>query len=124
MESVFNFIYETLVGKTSDPTYREGIFLTIGVATFLINLALALLFYLLLGRWKAVWYKLSHWILTLLLSIGICSLVLSLVTDGEVDVNGEWWMILVWNTIIATVWYFIFSMLLKRFSIFPKYIPF
>src|SRR5690606_24772760 len=87
--SIFSFLYELLAGENTEyPEYREGIFDSVGFFTFVFSGIAALVFYVGLGRWKMIWFNITHWVITLifcaLLGFGL-SFILSKGEIGLVD---------------------------------------
>ncbi|MES2275967.1 MAG: hypothetical protein V4592_08090 [Bacteroidota bacterium] len=126
MKTVFTWLYELLCGANDDlPEFRDTIFGSVGLASLLLALLLAALFYLLLGRWRHVWYKLSHWVVTLLvclvagfgLAFGIARQTLGIF-------NGYAMLFAVVNGIVLMSYFILFSLLFKRFSVYAKRTPF
>jgi len=123
---MFTSIYETLCGTNDDPVYATDVYPNVGLFTLVFALVFALIFYLLLGRWKPVWDKLSHWMITLLILIGIAfylALSQSKSSTGE-DADSFMYKFSLVNAILALVYFVIFSILLKKTSIFAKRTPF
>ncbi len=87
---MFTILYELVIGKNADPIYRNTIFLPIGAFTVSIMLVLSFLFYVVLGRWRAVFHRNSHWVWTLLFGLVVVFwLTLSFAQNatGEPHVN-------------------------------------
>jgi len=123
---MFTSLYQLLCGTNDDPVYASDVYPNVGLFTLILAIAFALIFYLLLGRWKPVWYKTSHWIITtiMLLIIGFfLALSQSKSATGE-DADSFMYKFAIINAIIIFVYFFIFSILLKRASIFARRTPF
>ncbi len=59
--SIFSFLYELVAGDNPEyPEYRERIFDSVGTLTFVLAAIVAFLFYMVLGRWKMIWYNNFH----------------------------------------------------------------
>lgn len=114
-----------VIGENSDyPEYRDNLFGSIGILTFIISIVFCVLFYIVLGRWKEIWYNRVHWGITIamLSSIGfglafIQSKNLLSISDGYVI------MFALFNAIFAAVYFILFSFLFKNFSTFSKRTP-
>ncbi|GAB3315822.1 hypothetical protein GCM10027299_05300 [Larkinella ripae] len=124
---MFVTLYELWLGQNNDPIYADEIFTPVGLITLLFSLALAALFYLILGRWKSVFYRTSHWVITLVVA-GIFGYAYALwyamdATDAE-DTDSYMQGFGGVNLLYALIYFFLFSLLLKRFSIFAKRTPF
>ena len=124
--SVFSSLYELFIGDNPDyPEYRESIFDAVGLLTLIIVFVICLIFYAGLGRWKPLFHKLSHWIITLIIAAVFgfafayvqCSNTLG-TTDSYVT------RFSIFNSVFAVVYFVIFSLILKRISIFAKRTPF
>lgn len=124
--SIFSSLYEVIIGENSNyPEYREGIFSTVGLITFIISVVICLIFYLGLGRWKPGFHKISHWIITLVINSSICFGLSFSMAKGELgESDGYMIRFALVNALYALIYFIIFSLLLKRFSIFPKRTPF
>jgi hypothetical protein len=123
---MFTSLYELLCGRNDDPIYASDVYPNVGLFTLVIAIIAAILFYLLLGRWKPVWDKVSHWIITLVIVIAIAfflALSQSKSATGE-EADSFMYKFSLINALIAAVYFFIFSVLLKRTSIFAKRTPF
>lgn len=123
---MFTAIYELLCGKNDDPVYASDIYPNVGLFTLVIAIVFAIIFYLLLGRWRPVWDKVSHWIISLIVLAGIAFyLALSQSKNGTgEDADSFMYKFSIFNAFIAVVYFFIFSVLLKRTSIFARRTPF
>lgn len=124
---MFPLLYELLLGQNDDPIYVENIFTPVGVLTLLVTLALAVAFYLLLGRWRAVFHRTPHWIITLVV-VAIFAYAYAVyyaldqtnLPESDSYMQGFGGV----NLLYALIEFSIFSILLKRFSIFAKRTPF
>src|SRR4051812_8144225 len=66
--SIFSSFYELICGSNPDfPEYRDSIFNYVGLLTLIVSAVICLIFYVALGRWKPIFYKLTHWIITIIL---------------------------------------------------------
>lgn len=124
--SVFSFLYELFLGENNEfPEYREEIFDSIGFFTFLFCGALALVFYLVMGRWRMVWYNTTHWTLTLLVCVLFGFVLAYFFTRNEIGlVDGYLVRFSLFNSLYAALFFILFSLLLKGFSIYSKRTPF
>ena len=124
---MFTTLYELLLGQNNDPVYADNIFTPVGVMTLLVTLVLAAVFYLLLGRWRAVFHHTVHWVITLVI-VAIFAYAYAVYyaldqtnlpeTDSYMQGFGGV------NLLYALIEFVLFSVLLKRFSIFAKRTPF
>lgn len=125
--SVFSSIYQSLVGKNDDPIYDDKVFPFVGLFTIIIALGFCIIFYLGLGRWKPLFHQLKHWIITLLIVLavtGLLALQQSKAATQAEAIDAYMVRFSMFNALFAIVFFCIFSLLLKRFSIFAKRTPF
>lgn len=123
---MFTAIYELLSGTNDDPIYASDVYPNVGLFTLVFAIVFAILFYLLLGRWRPVWDKTVHWIITMVLLAGIA---FYLAVSQSVNATGEEadafvYKFAIINAVLVVVYFFIFSVLLKKASIFAKRTPF
>lgn len=121
----FNFLYELVCGANSDsPEYRQSIFGSVGLLTVLLAITICLIFYVGLGRWKNVWHRLSHWIITLILLLVSGFVIAYYIALNAIGYTNAYLIkFAIFNGIYAAVYFVAFSFLLKRFSIHSKYTP-
>lgn len=124
--SIFSNLYQLISGAHhSVPDYVSEVYDNVGVPTLIIVVLITAIFYLLLGRWKPVFFKTGHWIFTLLLTTiiaGVFAFTSALKVIGEYDSYMLRFSLM--NGILAAVVFFILSIVLKRLSIFAKRTPF
>ena len=123
---MFKFLYELIAGKNADPIYATDVFPAVGLFTLLFSLIFGLVFYLALGRWKPVWDKLIHWVISLVILVGIAfffALSQAKGATGE-DADAYMYKFSLVNSLYAAIYFIIFSILLKKASIFAKRTPF
>lgn len=124
---MFTQLYELLIGTHDDPTFAESIFPSVGFITLALSLIVALAFYLALGRWKPIWHKLFHWVMTLI-GLMVTSFVLGLTqAKGAIGApEADFYMIkfAIVNAIFSFLYFILFSFLMKKASIFAKRTPF
>lgn len=124
--TIFSPIYEALCGTNSDYTeYRDQIFGSVGTITLAVVILMLLLFYVVLGRWKMVWFNKVHWAITIVIT-AICGLLIAYFSAKNVLqlVDGYLWRFAVINAIYAAIIFILFSLLFKNLSIFSKRTPF
>lgn len=126
LSSIFNFLYQLVCGENADsPEYAEGIFESTGLITLVIAFILAFIFYVALGRWRNVWHTRTHWVITIILSAAIgFGVAFSLAKNELGAVDGYLIRFAVFNMIYSIIYFILFSLLLKNFSIFSKRTPF
>jgi Na+/melibiose symporter-like transporter len=123
---MFSLLYELLGGKNDNPVYEESIFPAVGLFTIILSVLFAVIFYVLLGRWRPVWDKQKHWLITMILLALIASgLAYSQARNGtEDDADAYMFTFSMINALYAVVYFVILSLLFKRASIFAKRTPF
>ncbi len=123
---MFKTFYEFLTGTNADPVYGTDVYPSVGLFTLLFALIFGLIFYLALGRWKPVWDKLVHWVITLVLLIGVAiyfAISQAKGATGE-DADAFMYKFSLVNALYASIYFIIFSILMKKASIFAKRTPF
>lgn len=126
MLSIFSSIYELVCGKNSEGSeYRDSIFDSVGLLSFIIAVVICLLFYVALGRWRGIWYTKVHWAIT----IFICALIgfgiaYGLANNELKTVDGYLIRFALFNALYSAIYFIAFSFLFKNFSIFSKRTPF
>ncbi|MFD2584928.1 hypothetical protein ACFSR6_20695 [Pedobacter vanadiisoli] len=124
--SIFSNLYQLISGvHHSVPDYVDEVYDNVGVPTLIIVVIITAIFYLLLGRWKPVFFKTGHWIFTLLLT-AIIAVVFAFTSAIKVIGESDSYMFRfsLMNGILAAILFFILSTVLKRLSIFAKRTPF
>ncbi|PJJ83518.1 hypothetical protein [Mucilaginibacter auburnensis] len=125
--TIFSPVYEALCGAHPDYTaeYRGSIFGSVGTITLAIIVAMLLLFYVVLGRWKMVWFNLIHWGVTVLITAIICFFIAYLSAKNVLElVDGYVWRFAVINAIYTAVIFILLSLIFKNLSVFSKRTPF
>ncbi len=123
--SLFSSLYEALIGPSTDYTdFEDHLFNDVGLLTLVVSAIICFVFYILLGRWKSVWYTRTHWALTILLCglIGFC-LAYFISRNALGIVDGYVIRFALFNALIAAIYFVILSFLFKPFSIFSKRTP-
>lgn len=124
--SIFSNFYQIISGTHhSVPDYVGEVYDNVGVPTLIIVAIITAIFYLMLGRWKPVFFKTGHWIFTLLLT-AIIAVVFAFTSAMKVIGESDSYMFRfsLMNGLLAAVVFFILSIVLKRISIFAKRTPF
>ena len=123
--SIFTNMYELFIG--SDPNnseYRTGIFSSVGLITLIFSVALCLLFYAGLGRWKPVFHKPMHWLATLLLLAASAFAFAFAQARGVIgSTDGYTIRFALFNALYAALYFMLCSLVFKRLSIFAKHTP-
>lgn len=124
--SIFSSLYELISGANqSVPDYVNEVYDNVGTPTLIIVAIITAIFYLLLGRWKPIFFKSGHWIFTLLLT-AIITAAFAFTSAMEVIGTADSYMFRfsLMNGIFSAILFFILSIILKRLSIFAKRTPF
>ena len=124
--ALFNSLYEVFIGENPDyPEYREGIFSSVGLMTFLLAAVTAAIFYVGLGRWRPVFEKTAHWFITLAITALLGFLLAYSQARGTLGATDSYTIrFALFNALYAVIYFFLFSILFKRFSIFARHTPF
>lgn len=124
--SVFSALYESLVGQSSDYTeFRDHLFTYVGILTLLSAAAFAVVFYIVLGRWRSIWYNRVHWFITILLSGLVGYLLAYVISKNELGIADSYVVrFAMFNALIAAIYFILLSFACKPFSIYAKRIPF
>jgi hypothetical protein len=124
---MFQSIYELFLGQNNDPIYVDEIFAPVGTTTTLVALILAAIFYVGLGRWKAIFHRTSHWSITLIVMALFGFFYATYYAKdrtGADDMDSYMTSFGGVNALLAVVLFFLFSLALKNVSIFAKRTPF
>lgn len=123
---MFKMLYELLAGKNSNPAYATDVFPTVGLFTIAFAGVAAILFYLLLGRWRPIWHKTVHWLVTMLILAAVAGYIAVSVAKKatEEDADSYMYTFSFINVLFVVVYFIILSLLLKKASIFAKRTPF
>lgn len=124
--SIFSVLYELVAGENPDyPEYRDQIFDSVGSLTFFMSAAVALLFYVVLGRWKMIWFNNAHWGTTIFIcAIAGFGMAFLLARDELGFYDSYLIRFAFFNGLCAAVFFVLLSFLFKNFSIFSKRTPF
>ena len=124
---MFKAIYELLGGENVDPIYASDVYPSVGLFTMIFALVFCIIFYLGLGRWKPIWHKLSHWIITLTILASI-SVFFALTQAKSATLEDAFstfmYKFSMVNALYSSIYFIVFSLILKRASIFAKRTPF
>jgi hypothetical protein len=124
--SVFPVLYELFCGHNKNyPEYKEQIFTSVGTLSLIIPLVICFLFYVVLGRWKMVWYSNKHWGITIFVCALIGFFLAFFITKNILGlIDAYVWIFAFINAILAAVYFIAFSFLFKNLSIYSKRTPF
>lgn len=124
--TVFSGLYELISGSNSDvPDYNEEVYDTVGPITLVVVIAMILIFYLLLGRWKPIFHKLGHWVITLTFTM-VAAFTIAFICAKDVtgEIDAYMYRFSLMNLIFAAVIFILLSLIVKKMSIFSKRTPF
>ncbi len=124
--NAFTFLYELLCGKNADISeYGDAIYPNAGLLTFVIVFIIAALFYLALGRVSNIWHARIHWVVTMVLAAVIGFAIAYFFAKSELGLVDVFLIkFALFNMLCAAVYFFLFSLLLKKFSIHARRTPF
>jgi hypothetical protein len=130
MKALFRSIYE-LIGApqppADTPVYRDVIFPNLGLLNLGVSLGLVVVFYLLINRAMGVatFNKGRHWGMFLALNALIAFLVTVWQTSAQqvTDHSYIYWLA-TWNAILGMLWFFLFSLILRKGSTNASTTPF
>jgi hypothetical protein len=124
---MFSFIYE-LFGESPNPEYLTSVFPMVSWLTLFTPLVMAGVYYGVINRSSAGWNLVRHWLLLLLLCAIICFSYALIVPSSVLDNANDYLMydllFGLCNAILGSLFLFIASVIIKRFSIFAKNTPF
>lgn len=132
LASFFANFYKAIVSTPGDGLNYNKAFTGIGWIAILLSFSIACLFYLFFGRYKKnIWFKRSHWVITLLINFVLIFIFTILQAKWNVagfvmfgKGFGYALKVAFINGIISTLLFFIFSIILKRWSIHSIATPF
>ncbi len=120
-------IYELFLQQNPDPTYSDSVFPAVFLATFFTALGAAVVFYLLINRRSAGFHTRKHWAIVLglvnTLAFGY-SMFISKFQIAALSFDSYMMIFGVINFFLAGILFFLFSLVLKQFSIYSKKVPF
>ena len=124
---MFITLYELWLGQNNDPIYADEIFTPVGLITLMVSIILAAIFYVILGRWRSVFAGKGPWVITLvavLIFAFAYAMWYAMDRTGADESDSYMTGFGAINALYAAIYFFVFSILLKRFSIFAKHTPF
>jgi hypothetical protein len=130
MKALFRSLYE-IIGSpqppADTPVYRDVVFPNIGLLNLGISLALVLVFYYLINRAMrvATFNSTGHWALFLVLNalIAFGVTVWQASAQQVTDHSYIYWLA-TWNAILGLLWFFLFSLILRKGSTNASTTPF
>lgn len=129
LASFFSSFFKAIAGKPPVGQNYNQAFDGLGIITIAITIVLCCLFYFLFGRMRnKIWFKLSHWIITLSinssLNFSMAIMQAKWNVAGFVMTGGYPFKVALINAILSAVLFFLLSIIIKRWSIYSKYVPF
>ncbi|WP_151086314.1 hypothetical protein [Hymenobacter baengnokdamensis] len=136
MQQFFNSLYTNGIELFYDRKspmyglYKAEIFNTAGFYTLLTALALVVVFYYIFNHAVPAlthqgWYRPTHWLLVLLLVAGLGALLAYRVSIGAEAVRDPYMRyFIITNTLVAPLWFVLFSLILKWGSNHARRTPF
>ena len=122
---LFEFFYYTV--PFSDDLYAEGLYSSLGLCNVLISLFFAVLFYYIINRPAfSKWY---HWLIILLINFGV-AFTLGVVLPQtkfvalSIEYQSEYYVFGFMNSLIASLFYFVISFIIRWWSTNAKRTPF
>lgn len=125
--SVFASLYELILSTHQDYSdeFETNIFPAVGIITFVIAIVFCLLFYVVLGRWKNIWYSVTHWVITIVIVAAIGFGLAIMQAKNAIELFDNYILLFaLYNALFAAVVFIAFSFLFKNFSIFSRRTPF
>lgn len=124
--TIFSGLYELISGaKPEVPEYNGEVYDSVGLMTVVLVLVLAVIFYILLGRFKPIFHRGVHWMITLgILMWASFALALMISQDVIGEIDSYMYFFSLMNAVFACLLFFICSLAFKRASIFAKRTPF
>lgn len=111
----------------SDDLYAEGLYSSLGLCNILISLFFAVLFYYIINRPAfSKWY---HWLIILLINFAIAFALGVMLSKTKFEALGieylsEYYVFALMNALIASVFYFLISFMIRWGSTNAKRTPF
>ena len=122
---LFEFFYYTV--PFSDDLYAEGLYSSLGLCNFFISLFFVVLFYYIINRPAfSKWY---HWLIILLINF-VVAFTLGVVLPQtkfvalDIEYHSEYYVFGLMNALIASLFYFLFSFMIRWWSTNAKRTPF
>ncbi|UOQ65577.1 hypothetical protein [Hymenobacter volaticus] len=145
LQSFFTALYQALLGNPDPssliPVYRQSIFPGVGLTTFFVALAMALLFYVVLNRVVTTsFFKTQHWAIMLLLTAVLGAIVAwqqaAAAVEAQLAETGEelavaqvstlkryLWGFTATNTLVAVLFFILCSFAVKSLSVSARTTP-
>ena len=122
---LFEFFYYTV--PFSDDLYSEGLYSSLGLCNVLISLFFAVLFYYIINRPAfSKWY---HWLIILLINFAVAFTLGIILPQTKfvalgIEYHNEYYVFGLTNALIASLFYFFISFLIRWWSTNAKRTPF
>lgn len=111
----------------SDDLYAEGLYSSLGICNVLISLFFAVLFYYIINRPAfSKWY---HWLIILLINFGVTFTIGVVLPQTRfvalgIEYQSEYFVFALMNALIASLFYFVISFIIRWWSTNAKRTPF
>jgi len=122
---LFEFFYYTV--PFSDDLFGEGLYSSLGICGVLISLFFAVLFYYIINRPSfSRWY---HWLIILLINFAVAFTLGVVLPQTKfvalgIEYHSEYYVFGLFNALIASLFYFVISFLIRWRSTHAKRTPF
>jgi uncharacterized protein with PQ loop repeat len=106
--------------------YKTDLFPLVGWSTLGVSLLLVLAFYYVFNSaMRTGMFRTTHWVLTLALAAGLGTFLAYNLSSGRgAESSSYLGYFMVVNMLVAALWFFLFSILLKRWSTYARTTPF
>ena len=122
--NLFSALY-SVIGTSPSPDEYDAIYPFLTFLTIFISAATSAIFYLVINNWKMGFHRLSHWFITLSINSSICWTLGFLQGVSALGGSDPFNIILgSYIAVIASLFFFLFSVLFKRFSKLAYTVPF
>ena len=122
---LFDFFYYTV--PFSDDLYAEGFYASLGLCNVLISLFFAVLFYYIINR--PTFSKWFHWLIILIINFAVAFTLGVILPQTKfvalgIEYHSEYYVFGLMNALIASLFYFVISFLIRWWSTNAKQTPF
>jgi hypothetical protein len=130
MKAFFRFLYEIIGAPqppADTPVYRDVIFPNIGLLNLGLSLALVVVFYYVINRAMGVatFNKGRHWGIFFFLNAVLAFIIAIWQANAQQATEHSYiYWLATWNAVLGMLWFFVFSLLLRRGSTNASTTPF
>ncbi|ALW85191.1 hypothetical protein AUC43_08850 [Hymenobacter sedentarius] len=132
MQTFFTSLYSSLISifQSQRPAdyglYKTDLFSLVGWSTLGVALLLVVAFYYLFNSaLRTGMFRTTHWVLTLALAAGLGTLLANTLSKSHgAESSSYLGYFMVVNMVVASLWFLLFSVLLKRWSTYARTTPF